>query len=209
MWFDLHTHQIEQPADTLAIYNQSPSEEAVKQFCSASLHPWHITELSSAKQLAWLESIVTHPNLLAIGEVGLDKLHGADFFFQQRFFREVIQVAEAAQLPLIIHQVKSLNELIALRKKLRPTTPWILHGFRGKKELALTALKQGFFLSFGVHYHPEALKATPKDLLFLESDTATMPMEILYTRAAELYNYPVEELRDTLLNNAYSLFKRL
>ncbi|MGL5272863.1 MAG: TatD family hydrolase, partial [Phocaeicola sp.] len=138
---------------------------------------------------------------------GLDKLRGADFLFQQQAFKEIAQLAESVQLPLILHQVKAINELIALHRALRPTTPWILHGFRGKKELALSALKQGFFLSYGVHYHADALQATPIDRLFLETDTASVAIEALYKEAAKLRNCSIEELREGVMQNAYSIFK--
>ncbi|MGL5957318.1 MAG: TatD family hydrolase, partial [Phocaeicola sp.] len=161
-----------------------------------------------SKQLIWLQSVVQKSPIIAIGEVGLDKLRGAPFSIQQDLFREIVQIAETAQLPLIIHQVKAMNELMALRKELNPTTPWILHGFRGKKELALSALKQGFYLSFGVYYHAEALQATPTNRLFLETDTADVAIETLYQQAAALRNCPVEELKVAILNNAYSLLSR-
>ena len=213
MWFDLHTHNPLHRNDVATIYNAACSAiEAVEeisslQLCSASLHPWFITPQNLSEQLNWLASTIKQPNVVAIGEVGLDKLRGADFLFQQQAFKEIAQLAESVQLPLILHQVKAVNELIALHRALRPTTPWILHGFRGKRELALSALKQGFFLSYGVHYHADALQATPIDRLFLETDTASVAIEALYKEAAKLRNCSIEELREGVMQNAYSIFK--
>ncbi|MGL4520094.1 MAG: TatD family hydrolase [Phocaeicola sp.] len=216
MWFDLHTHGLHPLEGVLAIHNCSSQELLADddielrslQFCSVSLHPWSITPENVSDQLAWLQSVVHLPQVVAIGEIGLDKLRGASFFFQQEVLREIIGVAEKAQLPLILHQVKSCNELIALKKELRPTTPWILHGFRGKRALALSLLKQGFYLSYGLHYDAEALKATPLNRLFLESDTASLPIQQLYERAAQLRDCAVGELREGVLRNALLLFSR-
>lgn len=174
--------------------------------CSASLHPWYLTPTNAAKQLAWLKQMVHTPHVVAIGEVGLDKLRGPDFEFQQEIFCKIIEIAESAQLPVIIHQVKAMNELVLLHKKLRPTTPWILHGFRGKKELALSALQQGFYLSYGKYYQPEALKNTPIHRLFLETDTADIAIQTLYDEAAKLRNCSVDELCMQLLENSAFVF---
>ncbi|MGL4851772.1 MAG: TatD family hydrolase [Phocaeicola sp.] len=177
--------------------------------CSASLHPWDITPQNLSTQLGWLRTVIQHDSVVAIGEVGLDKLRGADFSLQLDLFREIVEIAESAQLPLIIHHVKAMNELIVLHKVLHPTTPWILHGFRGKKALALSALQQGFYLSFGQYYHPEALQVTPSDRLFLETDNAPIAIEALYRQAAALRNCSVESLKVSIHNLAYSLFKRM
>ena len=47
-----------------------------------------------------------------------------------------ISISERLSKPLILHIVKAYPEIIALRKSLRPAQPWIIHGFRGKPQLA-------------------------------------------------------------------------
>lgn len=213
MWFDLHTHSIELQPHLCAIYNCSLPEQAVPLHddsihpCSLSVHPWHLTPTNAVAQLAWLKEAIHNPKVVAIGEVGLDKLQGADFRFQQEVFRAIISIAEEVQLPLIIHQVKAMNELIALHKEYRPTTPWILHGFRGKKELAISALKQGFYLSYGMHYQIESVRNTPIHRLFLETDTSNIAIEALYQEVAKVRNCSVEELRKGVMQNSASLFR--
>ena len=56
-------------------------------------------------------------------------------------FEEAATIARDNHLPLIIHSVKSSNEIIQLRKKIGEDSIWIMHGFRGKKELASEYLK--------------------------------------------------------------------
>lgn len=51
--------------------------------------------------------------------------------------------------PLVIHLVKAVDELLKVKRDLRPSNPWIIHGFRGKAALAEEYLKHGFYLSFG------------------------------------------------------------
>lgn len=64
--------------------------------------------------------------------------------------------------------------------------PWIIHGFRGKKQLAEQLLDRGFYLSFGARYHPEALHAAwTAGRLLLETDDSPNHIGGLYRRVAE------------------------
>jgi len=39
-----------------------------------------------------------------------------------------------------------MDELLSEHRKLRPSTPWLVHGFRGKKELAMQLISKGMYL---------------------------------------------------------------
>ncbi|MBQ2424602.1 MAG: TatD family hydrolase, partial [Alistipes sp.] len=71
----------------------------------------------------------------------------------------------------------------------------IFHGFIGSVEQAQRAVKRGYYLSFGhrTFHSPksiEALKATPVDRLFFETDECTIDIEEIYNRAAEILAVP-------------------
>ena len=82
-------------------------------------------------------------NLIAFGEAGFDKLRGPSVELQRSVFAEQVKIAGENRKPLVIHCVKAWDELLAAHKNLKPVTPWLVHGFRGKKELALTADQKG------------------------------------------------------------------
>ena len=48
--------------------------------------------------------------------------------------------------------------------------PWIIHGFRGKPQLAEALIRQGFYLSLGERYNPMSAAVIPIDRLLAESD---------------------------------------
>ena len=85
------------------------------------------------------------------------------------------QLAEAHQKPVVIHCLKSWDELITLRGIAQPKVPWILHGFRGKPKLAEQMLKHGFYLSFGASLllanspSRDSYRMTPINQMFLGS----------------------------------------
>ena len=72
--------------------------------------------------------------LLAIGECGLDVNAEASLEVQSRLLRAQLRLAMHWQLPVILHCVKQLDPLIALRKEMKPHEAWIMHGFRGKPQ---------------------------------------------------------------------------
>ena len=164
---DIHTHD---KSRTDAIINIYPHEQPIEgAYHSVGIHPWHTSNVDD-ETITRLQSLAALPQVLAIGETGLDALKGASIEFQTEIFRLHVSLSEQYQKPLIIHCVKAFNEIIALKKELRPTMPWIIHGFRGKPQLATQLLNNGFYISLGKHFNPDTAAIIPHDRLFHESD---------------------------------------
>lgn len=204
---DIHTHHLPQVPGS-AIVNCLPDT-----FCpqpggcySVGIHPWQAgTDTTTAESLLCL---ALHPQVLAVGEAGLDKLAAAPLEMQLEVFRRQALLAMEADKPLIIHLVKATAQLLELKRGLRPANPWIIHGFRGKAALAAEYLRHGFYLSFGERYQDEALRTVPPHRLFLETDESTLPLEELYRRAAAVRGVTPHELRLTVGKNVARVFFR-
>lgn len=152
------------------------------------------------------ENLLRHPQVLAVGEAGLDKLADTPLNVQMEIFRYQARLAEEINKPLIIHLVKAVDELLKLKSEIHPVNPWIIHGFRGKATLAEEYIRHGFYLSFGEKYQEEALRTVPPERLFLETDESTLPVDTLYERVAEVRRVSVEELLNTLRKNIDETF---
>lgn len=203
--FDIHTHQIPLSSTDRAVYActmQDVAEAGEVQYRSVGIHPWYLTEANAEEQLQWLYQAVKQPDVVAVGECGLDKLRGASMSLQQEVFRACISLAEQMHLPLVVHAVKCTEELFRIHKELKPQMPWIIHGFRGRKEVAEQYLKRGFYLSFGEHFHDEALRSTPLEWLLLETDESRLSMEEICRKAASVYGLPAEILAARITSNA-------
>ena len=111
------------------------------------IHPWHLTESNADGHWQWLVEMANRPQVVAIGEGGLDKLKGPSLVLQMDVFKRCVLLAEERSLPLIIHAVKCSNELIRLKKELRPVQPWIIHGYRGNPQITKQMAKVGFMFS--------------------------------------------------------------
>lgn len=208
---DIHTHRRPQVPGT-AIVNCFP-ESFVPQtegWYSVGIHPWYITSstVSLAEKKRCLEELLYHPQVLAMGEAGLDKLADASLSLQREVFEYQARLAEETDKPLVIHLVKAVDELLKLKQKIRPVKPWIIHGFRGKAVLAEEYLRHGFHLSFGERYQEEALRIVPSDRLFLETDESMTSIDTLYERAAMIRKIPSGELKETVRKNVEEIFFR-
>ena len=208
---DIHTHRRPQVPGT-AIVNCFP-ESFVPQtegWYSVGIHPWYIASFAASlnDSKARFEELLDHPQVLAVGEAGLDKLAEAPLTLQIEVFEYQARLAEEADKPLIIHLVKAVDELLKLKQKIRPVKPWIIHGFRGKAALAEEYLRHGFHLSFGERYQEEALRIVPSDRLFLETDESMTSIDTLYERAAMIRKIPSGELRETVRKNVEEIFFR-
>lgn len=204
---DIHTHHLPQAAGT-AIISIAPGEfrPAPGEWYSLGIHPWHIPTTLPDRGIGQLLNHAAHPQVLAIGEAGLDKLTETPLSVQAAVFQQQAQLAEEVGKPLIIHLVKATNELLQLKRRMQPRTPWIIHGFRGKSALAETYLRHGFHLSFGEKYQPEALRAVPLDHLFIETDESTVAVEALYQKAATVLSIPVWQLKEAVQHNINRVF---
>lgn len=208
MKIDIHTHHAAASANTLSIRNLTPNDVTDTDIpCSIGLHPWHVNS-GWAASIEQLRQASTLSNVFIIGECGLDKLRGeADIALQQEVFLHHIEISESAAKPLIIHCVKAFDEIIATKKKIRPSQPWIIHGFRGKPQQAQQLLENGFHLSFGEHFNKDSLTlGYESNRLWLETDESVPDISQIYSLASTALNIPVSELEQRIESNAAALF---
>lgn len=181
MILDIHTHNFE--SDNTTAILDSP-HYTPGRIISLGIHPWDIDN-DWEKRFQSIETQVTNSNVVAIGECGIDRVKSpASIELQKEVFRTLAELAEKVHKPLIIHCVKAIDEIIAMRKELVPEQPWIIHGFRGKPQQAVQLAKAGLYISLGEQFNPESAKAIPIDKLFIESDESRMPIREIYAEVA-------------------------
>ena len=206
---DIHTHRLV-PVPGESIVSCLPDAFFPQKggWYSVGIHPWQLGsyDWTDTAFRAHFESLVRHPQVLAVGEAGLDKLISVSLYSQTDALRYQADVAEAIDKPLILHLVKATTELLVLKRELNPRVPWIVHGFRGKAQLALDLVRHGLYLSFGARYQEEALRQMPADRLFLETDESDSTISDLYERAALVRGVTCDELVETVSRNVRSVF---
>lgn len=198
-WFydvDVHTHDRRASADgAIVCITPRESAEGPARY-SCGIHPWDAATATDSDFRA-LEQLCASPACVAVGECGLDTKHRptptespsqAHLLAQQQHcaesptreqllavqtpvFRRQIELSERLGKPLIIHCVGAVDELLALRRELRPRQPWIFHGFRGKPQQARQLTDHGIYLSLGPRSNPAVPATIPASFLLHESDT--------------------------------------
>ena len=206
--FDIHTHRIPPYPDQAIVSVDVMSLPLSGSIAHASIgiHPWHLKEDDADISLKTLQEAIENPRIVAIGEVGLDKLKGPSIDIQTAVFRQAIALSELHELPLIIHCVRAFNELLQLKKKFAPKQPWIVHGFRGKETVARELLRHGCWLSIGAHFQEEALRIIPLQRLFIETDESEESIENICQQVATSRGVAPEELSEAIKKNVRKVF---
>lgn len=189
---DIHTHTGPlRPGAILCIDpTQTDTLPEGDGYISVAIHPWHVdkaTPQTWTKLVAWLAD----PRVIAIGEAGIDTLCHTGLQLQTEAFIRQADLARQYKLPLIIHCVRAYHLILQLRKKYLETCvskpneedvtldqkqtdceapQWIIHGFRGKPELARQLMNADIDLSYGDKFNTRSLTITPPHRLYRESD---------------------------------------
>lgn len=204
-FIDIHTHQ--NLSDTnVSILNTYPNSTTFNTPFSIGIHPWYIQEENIDTELSFITQQLQHKNCFALGECGLDKLSETDYKLQLNVFKAQILLSEKYQKPLIIHCVKSFQEVLHLKKEIKPQQPWIIHGFNKNSQVAASLIKNGCFLSFGKSLLnneklQDAFKKISLNNIFLETDDSEITIEAVYKKAADIKNVTIEEIKKKIHQN--------
>lgn len=195
--FDIHTHK-NSGKNCIRNLNFAEAETQLAApgsdgYFSVGIHPYDAGTFTPEK-FSTVQQWASDARLLMIGECGLDK--NADVSIEQQLYvlEQHISLSESARRPLIIHCVGYFNELLFIKKSRKPTQLWIIHGFRGKPQMASQLLQAGFSLSFGEYFNPDSVRITPFSKLFAETDESNLFISDIYNRLAKVKGCLITDL---------------
>ena len=219
-FINIHTHFAPSDGNVLSIQNYSQNEwentafviarsEATEggRFASVGIHPWFLTKENGETGLKTLAELLKNPNVLAIGECGLDKIKGESLDVQTPFFEAQVRLAEAMRKPVIIHCVRAFNEVIAVKKRLKPSVPLIIHGFNKNAEILNALLQNGFYISIGhailrgSDEFKKSVSTIPLGRLFFETDDKEMQIQDVYEAYCKLVKIDLNDLKSVVYKN--------
>lgn len=218
-YINIHTHHPE--PGTLSVVNvrlqgEHPDLPGHELF-SAGIHPWD----AANAQPEWLNIFdENHPDLIAIGETGLDyRPEYQPYGVQKQWFEQQVAIANKLDKPLIIHNVYATDDVLQMLKT-QAKVPVVLHGFTGSPELADQWFRHmpGLRLSFGsATMHSAKTQQTLRctfaehpDRFFLETDDKPdITIGEMYTFAAGLLQEDLSRLQQRIEQNFRILFPQI
>jgi TatD DNase family protein len=203
------------------------AEAHQKIFATVGVHP-HDASKAGPETYRRLEELLSHPKVLALGEIGLDYHYDLSPRETQReVFAAQLRLAGDKRKPVTIHTREAWEDTMKLLREYPPASGMrgIFHCFSGGPEELRQALDLGFYVSFaGVVTFPKALniqeaaRQTPLDRILVETDAPYLapvpkrgkrnePAFVVETarKVAELKGIPVEQLAEASSRN----FERL
>jgi TatD DNase family protein len=216
-YIDIHNHGAKAApgiftVETLMAHEKREPQNMRGITFSFGIHPWYLDEKNHDQLLARVIKMASDPDVAAIGEAGFDRIKGPSPELQQKSFEEQVVIAEELSKPVVIHCVRAWDELLKVHKKLRPKMSWLVHGFRGKPDLAQQLVSKGMYLSFWFDFvmRPEAvllLKSVPKKRIFLETDGAGIDIKDIYKKVSMDLGIEIDLLKDQTHKNFIDFFR--
>jgi TatD DNase family protein len=163
-------------------------------------------------------SRIIHQNrddILGIGECGLDTRIAVPRQHQIELFTAHAEMAREMHLPLIIHCVRSYDDIVHLHQRLKPSNPWIIHGFNRSESIAIKLLDQGILLSIGKELldpgHPISnfFKKIAEYPFFLETDGKDIAIQTLYQQASNMLDMSIEAISTIIASHVQQVYGRI
>lgn len=211
MLIDIHTHTQKDDTD-ITILSLTDPTQVPDSFFSAGLHP----EDAERYTVDDFRTLWDDPRCIAIGECGLDRRFQktTDLTQQKKLFLRQAELAEEKGVPLIIHSVRTHEDIRQIKSAMSPAVPWVLHGFRSNERSTFTLLDAGFYLSFGDGLLKDAgnmevfFPKIPLDRIFFETDTSTTSLRQIYALAAGMHDMTMDDLCKAVHANFERIFTR-
>lgn len=204
MIIDAHTHS-PQAQDALIACDPMEFCPHEGRLYSVGIHPWKTADVM-ADRLQALAAVARHEQVVAIGETGLDALRGAPFNVQWDIFNRHIELAEALGKTLIVHMVRTSQQVLKAWRESGRAVAWVIHGMRGKPQVARPLLDAGFYLSFGPRFNPDTAAITPLEQMLIETDDSGQDINQVAEMVARARGLAVPLLLKAVTANASHLF---
>jgi len=196
-------------------------------YANVGLHPHDADSEVEASTFDELQQLARNPEVVAIGEIGLDYHYPENSpRNQQEAFRTMLRMARNLNLPVVIHSRDAWQDTLRiLDEEHHSALRGIMHCFSGDLHTAQECIKKGFRLSIPgtLTYKrstlPEVIRAVPLESLLTETDSpylAPVPFRgkrnepayaaIVARTIAEIREISVKTAAEAIMKNTISAF---
>lgn len=190
------------------------------------IHPHNAIEATDGV-LERLEALARHPQVVGIGETGLDYFRDhSPQIRQEESFRAHIRMAKELDKALVVHNRDAHADVLRILDEERAPQRTVFHCFSGDVEMARHCADRGWFMSFAGNVTftnaPQlraAAAVVPLDLLVTETDSPYLSphphrgqrneparIPVIAAQLAELHGMDPAEMGAVTSRNARHLF---
>lgn len=198
---------------SLDVDEEVPNSLQTNEFFSFGLHPWNLNSNNSLEVIkdkfkAKFQNLINKKNLIAFGEIGLDKIHKETYEDQKKIFSELLKWKEeiAPQFPLILHCVRAFSDILNILKLHQPKCSIVFHDYNGNSEITKELLKYNVYFSLGQQLFQsnskliQGIHDIPIEKILIETDDHQRSIHDVYQRLSELRSeISLETLNDNFL----------
>lgn len=202
------------------------SEKYSSVYSAVGIHPLDVKDVFISG-ISEIERLAKNRKVVGIGETGLDFYYGRDTEKKQKdFFVAHIDIAGKFNLPLIVHQRNSRDEVIEICEKYKLPEKVVFHCFGGDMAMAEYCEKRNFYISFtgtitfkNASDVREVCKKYPLEKIMVETDAPFLapapfrgkrnePSKVKYIveMIASVKGIDVKECSEKILNNSKKFF---
>ncbi|MDP1677140.1 MAG: TatD family hydrolase [Bacteroidota bacterium] len=202
-------------------------------FVSVGFHPLDLKDFST-ERLALIEEMVSHPKVVAIGEIGIDYFYDTSpREYQKEIFSLQIELAIRKNLPIIVHTRDSVQDAVDIALRHAKSHPeWrnqgkrgVFHCFTGDTVQAKALFDNNFLISFPgpitfkKSIMPDLIKEIGIEHVMVETDSPYLTpvpyrgkrnepsyIPLIAQKIADTLNISIEEVGRVTTLNAKKLF---
>jgi TatD DNase family protein len=192
---------------------------------------FHPEEALTISEQDWsiMEALMRHPNVIALGEIGLDFYWDKDPIhhqIQEAVFVRQLNLANQLNKPIVIHSRDAIQRTHDCLKHHPVNRKGIMHCYSGSLEMANAFIKLGYFISLAgpvtfknAHVPVEVAMGIDVEHLLIETDSPYLAphpyrgkrnepayVKVTAERIAELKNMTISDLEAKLEQNYSLLF---
>ena len=203
-------------------------------YAAVGVHP-HDAKSWRPSTIAELIELTKEPEVVAVGEIGLDYYRNySKPEIQREVFRNQLTLAKEAELPIIVHNREAIEDLLPILKEWvqdlpRPlkTRAGVLHAFSASVDAASKAIDMGFYIGIAgpvTFRNAEALRRIvrqiPLERILTETDAPYLTpdphrgkrnepgyVQFVATAIANTRQVEVDQAKEQMVVNARVLFR--
>ena len=216
-FIDAHSHQIsDSSCFNLDFFSEIPIlNRNIPQDISFGFHPWNkgsfSPKLFQSKYFHLKNS--KDFNLVAIGEIGIDRLQGKSLEEQTDIFEKLVIFAQEQKHPIVVHCVKAFEDIYKVLKDRKFSYGVYFHDFNGNEYDLKRILENDWYVGLGPHLFRsnskiiQKISSFPLSNILLESDEGNNSIEMVFSQASKLFCLGIPDLKALMMDNYRKFFE--